>query len=542
MAIVGEKVLGATMSLWRIPLQQSLRHAVQTRGFTRVCRGPCIRGIRLGLGHGARVVRPVIARTAATATTTASSTQLEPHHGTEPTSPSSQGPAAKYSKLVKQGSLRDDPHQRETVRLLQDLYDRLQLYTPPPIQQVALELDDHVPIHKQKGRDDMLSPDFAWIKESEENLLSKLSSFFTRRKKQQQMVEQKGPTGLYLYGDVGTGKTMVMDLFYNTIHVDRKRRVHFHAFMQDVHRRIHQLRTQKGVTYDPLPIIATELANDAWLLCFDELQVTDITDAMILRRLFDELFKRGVVVVTTSNRPPDELYKNGIQRQSFLPCIALFKERCHVHSLNSGIDYRKQERERLRVYFTPLNQKTEKTVNLIFNKLARNGKVESTTLTFLGRSLTIPDTSSGVAKISFQEICGEPHSAADYLEVVRNFHTIILTDIPRMTLDHRNEARRFITFIDTMYENKTRLLISADAEILELFTGDVPRVSEGSLVAAERMLMDDLKLSPEQLTSSIFTGSEEVFAFQRAVSRLIEMQSHQWLGDDLKQILMTREV
>ncbi|TPX66573.1 hypothetical protein SpCBS45565_g04392 [Spizellomyces sp. 'palustris'] len=530
------------MSLGRIPLQRSLQHAVQTSGSTsRIRRGPCIQGIRLVSGPRTTVVHQVIARTAATATTS-SSTQLEPHPAIKPTSQSPQGPAATYSNLVNQGALRDDAHQRETVRLLQDLYERLQSYTPPPIQKVALELDDHVPIHKQKGRDDMLSPDFAWIKESEENLLSKLSSFFTRRKRQQQMVEQKGPMGLYLYGDVGTGKTMVMDLFYNTIHLDRKRRVHFHAFMQDVHRRIHQLRTQKGVTYDPLPIIATELANDAWLLCFDELQVTDITDAMILRRLFDELFRRGVVVVTTSNRPPDELYKNGIQRQSFLPCISLFKERCHVHSLNSGIDYRKQERERLRVYFTPLNQKTEQTVNLIFNKLAQNGKVESTTLTFLGRSLTIPDTSNGVAKISFQEICGEPHSAADYLEVVRSFHTIILTDIPRMTLDHRNEARRFITFIDTMYENKTRLLISADAEILGLFTGDVSGVSEGNLVAAERMLMDDLKLSPEQLTSSIFTGSEEVFAFQRAVSRLIEMQSHQWLGDDLKQILMTRKV
>ncbi|TPX55235.1 hypothetical protein PhCBS80983_g05500 [Powellomyces hirtus] len=449
----------------------------------------------------------------------------------------SKGPTAYYASLVDSGALRSDPHQKTTVALLQDLYDGLQGYTPPPIQEIEVDPDRVRPTHEHKGKDDMLSPDFAYQK-SEESVMTKVMSWFSGKSAKKEVLQQTGPRGLYLYGDVGTGKTMVMDLFYNSNQISRKRRVHFHAFMQDVHRRVHQLRTEKDVTYDPLPIIATELINEAWLLCFDELQVTDITDAMILRRLFDELFKRGMVMVTTSNRHPDELYQNGIQRASFLPTIALLKERCHVHSLNSGIDYRKQEMERLSVYYAPLNNATHHHVDAVFKKLTEGRTIAPRSLTFLGRTLEIPEAADGVAKIPFQQICGEPHSAADYLEVVNSFHTIVLTDIPRMTLIHRNEARRFITFIDTMYENKTKLLISAETDLQNLFTGNE---GEGSgYGAGERLLMDDLKLSTEHLKSSIFTGSEEVFAFQRAVSRLVEMQSLQWLGDDLKAALASR--
>ncbi|KAJ3187316.1 hypothetical protein HDU85_006604 [Gaertneriomyces sp. JEL0708] len=457
------------------------------------------------------------------------------------------GPTAYYNSRVLSGELRDDAHQRSTVAVLQSLYDTLQTYTPPPIRDIDTTSHAAVPLHKQDGRDDILSPDFAWIKESEENFLSKLFSKFRPAKKNDIAVTY-GPRGLYLHGDVGTGKTMVMDLFYHTIQFDRKRRIHFHAFMQDLHRRIHHLRTQNGITYDPIPLIATELANEAWLLCFDELQVTDITDAMILRRLFDEVFKRGVVMVTTSNRHPDELYQNGIQRQSFLPAIELLKQRCLVHSLDSGIDYRKMDRERLQVYFHPLNRRTSLAIDSLFKKLANGHPIVPKTLHFLGRSLTIPHTCTTtassnktahrIAKVDFATICGQPHSAADYLELVRAFDIIILTDIPRMTMFDRNEARRFITFIDTMYEEHTKLVVSAEVAVWELFNGEVQEVDAKRMQAHERMLMDDLKLAPEHLTSSIFTGAEEVFAFQRAVSRLIEMQSHQWLGDELKNALI----
>ncbi|KAJ3016186.1 Lactation elevated protein 1 [Thoreauomyces humboldtii] len=574
------------------------------------------------------------------------------------------GPAAYYASLIESNVLRPDPHQQTTVDLLQDLHDRISDYVPPSIQEpdVDPDLDRHV--HEHKGKADMLSPDFAWVKHDEESfldkrnpslrprsgpaacreaalglltreagpsygprsgpitsssdprsgsfsgsakrsgpvpsreaahglstreadlllgpstsaqaecsqedhpcasrlnkrhlhLLLKVFSVFSKKKIHSAVVEQQGPTGLYLYGDVGTGKTMTMDLFYNAANFPRKRRVHFHAFMQDVHKRIHKLRVEKGVTYDPLPIIATELINDAWLLCFDELQVTDITDAMILRRLFDELFRRGMVMVTTSNRHPDELYQNGIQRQSFLPTIALLKERCKVHSLNSGIDYRKEvvhmELKPALVSFReilicfgadvarPLNNATRRHVDAIFKNLTKGHDVGPETLHFLGRTLSIPlaSTSASVCSLPFSTICGEPHSAADYLAVVSRFRTILLTDIPRMTLDHRNEARRFITFIDAMYENKTKLLISAETDIKSLFTGEEGARGSG-VGAGERLLMDDLKLTTEHLTSAIFTGSEEVFAFQRAVSRLIEMQSLQWLGEDLRGALGDR--
>ncbi|KAI8816865.1 AFG1-like ATPase-domain-containing protein [Fimicolochytrium jonesii] len=485
-----------------------------------------------------------------TATINASATTSSPSTAASAgAAPPSQGPLATYTDLLERGLLRPDAHQRKTVELLENLYLRVKAYDPPPVQHIDLEADKALPAHKQHGRDDIMSPDFAWaVKQEEETFLSKVFGLFGGKKEKgvADVVEQRGPRGLYLFGDVGTGKSMTMDLFYNTVDIPRKRRVHFHAFMQDVHRRIHKLRTQKGITYDPIPILAAELVNDAWLLCFDELQVTDITDAMILRRLFDELFKRGMVMVTTSNRPPDDLYKNGIQRSSFLPAIDLLKQCLQIHSLNSGIDYRKQDMERLRVYFTPLNSTTAAHIDAIFTKLADGNPIAPRTLTVLGRPVVVPFASpNGVAKISFAEICGQPHSAADYLELVTTFHTILITDIPRMSMAHRNEARRFITLIDAMYENKTRLVVSAETDVAELFSGEeggVPAKGNGVASVAPKpkvdmLLMDDLKLSTEHLTSPIFTGAEEIFAFQRAVSRLREMQSLQWLGTGLKDTL-----
>jgi protein AFG1 len=331
------------------------------------------------------------------------------------------------------------------------------------------------------------------------------------------------PKSLYIYGDVGTGKTMVMDLFYDTLPIERKRRVHFHAFMLDVHARVHRLKMKEPERADVLGPIAADLASEAYVLCFDEFQVTDIADAMMLRKLFTELFARGVVVVTTSNRHPSELYKNGIQRKSFLPCIDLLLEKCEVVCLDSTTDYRKAVKEMSQIYFHPLNQKTTHTIDQLTKDLTGGQKMAPMTLDFLSRQLQIPEQANGVARMTFDDLCKKPLSAADYLELVKSFHTIIITDIPRMTMKHRAEARRFITLIDAMYESKTKLIASGETGILEIFNAE-----EGAndLHDDFRLMMDDLKL--DDVSSPLFSGQEEAFAFQRALSRLIQMQSKEW--------------
>ncbi|KAK9693571.1 ATPase [Basidiobolus ranarum] len=319
---------------------------------------------------------------------------------------------------------------------------------------------------------------------------------------------------------------MLMNLFYDTLKIQRKRRIHFHAFMLDVHSRIQQLKDREGAIEDPIPPVARDLAREAYVLCFDEFQVTDIADAMILRRLMAGLMEQGVVVVTTSNRHPDELYKNGIQRKSFIPCIELLKEKCKVVTLNSGTDYRRLAKESDRVFFSPLNQENKENIGNLFNNLTQNQPVKPKILEFLGRSLIIPESVDGVAKITFQQLCGEAHGAADYLELAKNFHTLVLTDIPKMNLSRRNEARRFITLLDALYENQVVLICSAEDDILNIFS---PKSDHDVHSNENRMLMDDLGLSSQQSSSPIFSGEEEIFAFQRAVSRLIEMQGHNWL-------------
>lgn len=339
------------------------------------------------------------------------------------------------------------------------------------------------------------------------------------------------PESLYIYGNVGTGKTMVMDLFFDTLSITRKRRVHFHAFMLDVHQRLHQIKQKFPALADPLAPIADDLVKEAYVLCFDEFQVTDIADAMILRNLFEELFRRGVVLVTTSNRHPTELYKNGIQRQSFIPCIDLLMKRCDVLCLDSGTDYRKVERAQSHVFFYPLNGDTTKKMNSITSRLTHGKKMVPMDLHFLSRTLTIPEQVDGVAKVRFSDVCAKPLSAADYLEIVKNFHTVILTDIPSMTMKHRAEARRFITFIDAMYESHVTLVASAENNIFNIFNAD-----EGKEEMEEQMraMRDDLDVS--DISSPLFSGQEEAFAFQRALSRLIQMQSTEWVRDEIKDL------
>ncbi|RIA97346.1 AFG1-like ATPase-domain-containing protein, partial [Glomus cerebriforme] len=336
------------------------------------------------------------------------------------------------------------------------------------------------------------------------------------------------PKGLYLYGDVGSGKTMLMDLFYDTLPTKRKRRVHFHAFMLDVHDRIHRWKQENYETHDTIPRIATDLANDAIILCFDEFQVTDIADAMILRRLFDELFNRGVVVITTSNRHPDDLYKNGIQRKSFIPCIELIKQKCQIQTLNSGKDYRRLATETTRAYFYPLNSQTSESINITFKMLTNNNPVVQRKLEFLGRSLIVPKSCNYIAKFTFQELCYQSLSSADYLELMKYYNTIILTNIPQMNFALRNEARRFITLIDAIYDTKAILICSAETSIHDLFNEESPLHPED-----HHTLFHDVEFhldkNEQNKNAPIFTGEEERFAFKRAISRLIEMQGEEWM-------------
>jgi cell division protein ZapE len=325
---------------------------------------------------------------------------------------------------------------------------------------------------------------------------SALGWLFGRRPATQEVVK-----GLYIWGSVGRGKTMLMDLFYESLQARRRRRAHFHAFMADVHERIHvyrqDLKAGKVKGDDPIRPVAQALAAEAYVLCFDEFTVTDIADAMILSRLFNVLFEEGVVVVATSNVEPSRLYEGGLNRALFMPFIGMVEERMDAVMLDSRTDFRLEKLAGSPVYHAPADEAAREALDKSFRRLTGRRRGEKMTVAVRGHPLDIPQAAAGVARFDFADLCAKPLGASDYLAIAQDFHTVILENIPVMRLENRNEAKRFINLVDALYDNRVKLLASAAAEANELYRAEHGR---------------------------------EVFEFDRTVSRLIEMRSEEYLG------------
>ena len=311
-----------------------------------------------------------------------------------------------------------------------------------------------------------------------------------------------GPRGLYIWGPVGRGKSMLMDLFFADVPMAQKRRVHFHEFMLEVQERLHRRREELSAQgappeSDTIVPIARAIAAETRLLCFDEFQVTNIADAMILARLFEVLFDEGLTVIATSNREPNDLYKDGLQRERFLPFIDLVKQRLDVIELGGGQDYRMDRMRNFDVYLTPLGAWATAKLDEAFRSLSNGSDGAPRVLRTQGRDVAIPRAAPGVAMAQFMDWCARPMGAADFIAIASNFHTVIVAEIPRMGPDSRDKAVRFITMIDEFYERKVKFICSAAA---------APAV--------------------------LYVDGDGSFEFQRTVSRLMEMQSPEYLALD----------
>jgi len=375
--------------------------------------------------------------------------------------PLSRGPLPAYRERVASGALEADVSQRMAAERLQDLWAKLRGYDPPP----------------RAG-----------------NGATGLLARFLRRKPAEGADEVR-PNGLYLVGEVGRGKSMLMDLFFAAADVRRKRRIHFHRFMQDAHQRVHAWKRANPGGDDPIPPLADTIAAEAALLCFDEFQVNDIADAMILGRLFQALFQRGVVVVATSNTPPEDLFKGQPGRDAFLPFIALIQRTLDVLVLEGERDFRRARLRGMPTWYVPADGRAEQALDRVFAELTGRAPPRQQTLRVMGRTLLVPLAAAGVARFDFHALCATALGAGDYLALATHFHSLVLGAIPVLSPDRRDEARRFIVLIDALYDHRVKLVASADAE-------------------------------PDRL----YPRGEGARAFERTASRLEEMQSQAYLS------------
>jgi cell division protein ZapE len=372
-------------------------------------------------------------------------------------SPPSASFRAHYQALVSSGAIEPDPAQAEIVEAFAALEERLAKYKPP----------------RKNG------------------LLGRL------------FADKNGgpPRGLYIHGDVGRGKTMLMDLFFQQSPVEHKRRAHFHEFMADVHERIYGFRQNiaRGeiADGDVIGLTAASIFDHAWLLCFDEFHVTDIADAMILGRLFSKLFELGTVVVATSNVAPDDLYKGGLNRALFLPFIAQISDHMDVLRLDARTDFRLEKLAGVKMWLVPADRAADAALDKAWVKMTGNAPCKPRDISIKGRILHVPCSAHGVARFSFADICEKPLAASDYLRLAHDYHTIIIDHIPVMDYAERNAAKRFIALIDTLYDNAVKLMASAEADPVSLY---------------------------------VATDGNEANEFKRTSSRLIEMSSESYLA------------
>ena len=372
-------------------------------------------------------------------------------------SPPSASFRAHYQALISSGAIEPDAAQEQAVEAFAELEQRLVSYKPVRKQGLLVRLF----ADKENGR----------------------------------------PRGLYVHGEVGRGKTMLMDLFFQQSPVEHKRRAHFHEFMADVHERIHGYRQNiaRGeiADADVIALTANAVFDEAWLLCFDEFHVTDIADAMILGRLFAKLFDLGCVVVATSNVAPDELYKGGLNRALFLPFIAQIEQHMDVLRLDARTDFRLEKLVGVKMWLVPADRAADAALDKAWAKMTGNAPCKPRDIPIKGRVLHVPCASHGVARFSFRDLCEMPLAASDYLRLAHDYHTIIIDHIPVMDYAERNAAKRFIALIDTLYDNAVKLMASAEADPVSLY---------------------------------LATEGYEASEFKRTSSRLIEMGSESYLA------------